>query len=141
MKHVNSIPVEVPIIEATASEKEKAFFQQSITGKRYLLNFFASWCQPCQVEHPLLMKLAKEHHATIVGIAWHDIRINTQNYIKSSGNPYSSIIDDFSGSNGINYGIKGIPETFLIDEQGNVLYHLDGPITEDVMNKILIPKL
>ncbi|MEM7221769.1 MAG: DsbE family thiol:disulfide interchange protein [Pseudomonadota bacterium] len=107
-------------------------------GKVTLVNFFASWCVPCQVEHPLFMQLAAQGKVELVGIAYRDKRADTRNWLKALGNPYSKIGVDQNGRTAIEWGVSGVPETFVIDREGRIRYQHIGPIHErDLTGKIL----
>jgi cytochrome c biogenesis protein CcmG, thiol:disulfide interchange protein DsbE len=110
------------------------------TGKRYLVNFFASWCGPCRYEHPWLVEL-KNRGVIVVGVAYKDAPEKTEAFLRSLGDPYAAIGQDPTGRFGLELGIAGVPETFVIDENGKILALHRGPITEDVLRDKLLPAL
>jgi len=105
-------------------------------GKVKLVNFWASWCAPCRVEHPNLAKL-KAEGVTIYGVNYKDKPAPALGFLKDLGNPYTAIGADESGRMGIDWGIYGVPETFIIDGAGKVVSRFPGPITERVMNDVI----
>lgn len=98
-------------------------------GRTVLVNFFASWCAGCQVEHPLMMQLA-EQGVEIVGIAYKDDALDAQRWLARHGNPYRSVLMDLNGQVGIDWGVYGVPESFVVDGKGLILYKQIGPLTE-----------
>jgi DsbE subfamily thiol:disulfide oxidoreductase len=109
-------------------------------GERYLVNFFASWCTPCRYEHPWLMELDAAG-VTIVGVAYKDAPEKARAFLARDGDPYAVVGLDPTGRLGIELGIAGVPETFVIDENGVILALHRGPITEDVLRKKILPAL
>ncbi|OUT98199.1 MAG: hypothetical protein CBC01_03855 [Betaproteobacteria bacterium TMED41] len=109
-------------------------------GKIWVLNVFASWCVACQIEHPILMKLAKENpKIKFVGLAYKDDPNKTNNWLEKNGNPYSKVLVDSKGEVGIDYGVYGIPETFIIDSNGIIRYKNIGPIQPSFFDDHLAP--
>lgn len=109
-------------------------------GQTRLLNVFASWCQPCRIEHPLLMQLAAEG-ISIVGIAHKDAIADTQKFIDSLGNPYGAIGMDMDGRLGIHLGISGVPETFVINGKGEIIYQHIGYLDNKTLSQKIRPLL
>ncbi len=106
-------------------------------GKPVLVNFFASWCTPCLAEHPLFMRLKEREGATIVGIAWKDKPEAARAWLAKLGDPYARVGFDQDGKVGLDWGLSGVPETYLIDAQGVVRLHFRGPLTERDLAAIL----
>lgn len=107
-------------------------------GQVTLVNYWASWCGPCQVEHPLLMKLAEENGVTVHGINYKDTPAAANGFLKKLGDPYRLVGQDQNGRTAIDWGVYGVPETFVVDGQGVIRLKHIGPLTEyDVKNKIL----
>lgn len=105
-------------------------------GQPMLLNMFASWCVSCRIEHPLLLDL-RSRGVPIAGIDWEDKAVEGAKYLKENGDPYARIGLDGSGRTGIDLGITGVPETFVVDKHGRVRYKQIGPIeTADWENTI-----
>src|SRR4051812_43620360 len=102
-----------------------------IDGKVTVVNFFASWCLPCKAEHPLLFLLTKDYHVPVYGIAFQDQTADTARYIQEMGSPYSKIGLDQNGRTAIDFGVTGVPETFILDKNGVIRYRLAQPIDPD----------
>ncbi len=107
------------------------------TGKPVLVNFFASWCGPCRVEHPILNAMAQEHGVTIHGINYKDRPEQARAFLRQLGDTYGRIGSDLDGRVGIEFGVYGIPETFVIDGQGRVRYRNPGPLDPETAEKIM----
>jgi cytochrome c biogenesis protein CcmG/thiol:disulfide interchange protein DsbE len=110
-------------------------------GKPMLVNFFASWCIPCRVEHPFLMELTKNAEVTIIGIAYKDKPEAAKAFLQELGNPYDRIGQDADGRVAIDFGVYGVPETFLIDAGGIIRFRQPGPLTPDVVKDEVMPLL
>jgi len=106
-------------------------------GRVKIVNVFASWCVPCAQENELLMKLAQK--ANIYGIAWKDKPINAFNFLKENGNPYQEIGIDEEGITTVPLAITGVPETYVLDKNGVIALHYKAPLTDDVLNSLVIP--
>ena len=106
-------------------------------NKRFILNFFASWCLPCKIEAPLLNKISS--NIPIVGIAYKDKKEDMIKFLKNYGNPFNEIGVDELGSIAIEWGGYGVPETFLIDENGKIIYKYAGPISHEIYKDKIIP--
>ena len=105
------------------------------SDKFYLLNIWSSWCIPCKQEHPILMKLAKNDNLEVIGINYKDTKKNANNFLKELGNPYDKIIFDNKGTNSIEWGAYGIPESFLLNKNKIIKKYI-GPLSEESMNEI-----
>lgn len=106
-------------------------------GKLVAVNFFASWCLPCRAEHPVLKQLG----IPVIGIAWKDKPEAARAFLAELGDPYVATGADDNGRTGIDFGITGVPETFLVDAAGNVTYRFAGPLTPDVLATALTPAI
>ncbi len=109
-------------------------------GKPMLVNFFASWCVPCVIEHPQLMRLARNGVA-IMGIAYKDKPADSLGFLKQRGTPYARLGVDQPGRVAIDWGLYGVPETYLIDKSGIVRWRMAGPVTEEILDQQVIPLL
>ncbi|MGE0259078.1 MAG: DsbE family thiol:disulfide interchange protein [Alphaproteobacteria bacterium] len=109
-----------------------------LTGKVSLVNFFASWCVPCRVEHPVLNALAQSKRVAIYGINYKDKPEAARAWIAELGNPYTRIGAD-SGRVGIEWGIYGVPETFVVDRYGRIRYKQALPLTPDDIERKILP--
>jgi cytochrome c biogenesis protein CcmG/thiol:disulfide interchange protein DsbE len=108
------------------------------SGQVALVNFFASWCYPCRAEHPLLMELAEAGGVRIFGINYRDRPEDARRWLGELGNPYERIGVDEHGRTGIDFGASGVPETFVIDREGNIRYQHIGPLmANDIEDKIV----
>jgi cytochrome c biogenesis protein CcmG/thiol:disulfide interchange protein DsbE len=119
---------------------EKIVTSKDIQGPA-IINVFASWCSPCYQEHPNLMKLAAAKEVTIYGVNYKDLRPDALTFINNLGNPYEFIIFDDNGRLGIDLGVYGAPETFLINSDNEIIYRHVGIINDDVWKLKLKPKL
>ena len=124
-------------IELKSLQSEKFFINDDFKNNKYtLINFWASWCAPCRVEHPYLMMLSKYQHLKILGINFKDKKINALKFLEELGDPYHYLAKDSSGKQSINFGIYGIPETILIDNEFNILKKIIGPLNERDLEEI-----
>ena len=112
-----------------------------LAGKVSLVNIFASWCAGCRVEHPTLLRLARDGAIPLFGINWKDKPGDGAKWLKANRSPYLKVGDDQSGRLGIDLGVTGVPETFVIDRTGRIRYRHAGPITEDVWQETFEPLL
>lgn len=104
-----------------------------------LINVWASWCVACRIEHPVLLELAKTGVINIYGLNYKDRRDDALGWLKYFGDPYTKIAHDLEGMVGIDFGVYGVPETFVIDRQGIIRYKQVGPVTEDVLKEVILP--
>ena len=114
---------------------------QDMKGQVWLLNVWASWCVACRQEHPVLVDFASTHVVPIIGLNYKDQSPDALRWLDEFGNPYTSSIDDADGRVGIDFGVYGVPETFLIDKQGVIRYKQIGPVTPDALQNLIIPKI
>ena len=124
-------------IELKSLQSEKFFTNEDFKNNKYtLINFWASWCAPCRVEHPNLMILSKYQHIKILGINFKDKKINALKFLEELGDPYHYLAKDSSGKQSVNFGIYGIPESILIDNKFNILKKIIGPLNERDLKEI-----
>ena len=121
------------------NQENQIFTPSEMLGKDWLLNVWASWCVSCRAEHPLLNELAKMKLVPILGLNYKDQDPAALKWLTELGNPYDLSIVDAKGLVGIDYGVYGVPETFVIDQTGKVAFKHIGPITPDSMQKTLLP--
>ena len=126
---------------ARLHEPEARFSPEEMKGKVWLLNVWASWCVSCRVEHPVLNDMSRKGIVPIVGLNYKDGRAEATKWLQQHGDPYQLSVWDFEGKVGIDYGVYGAPETFVIDKQGIIRYKQIGPITPEVLEKTLLPLL
>lgn len=105
-----------------------------------LVNFWASWCAPCRAEHPMLRALAADG-VTVLGVNYKDDPAQAQGFLDELGNPYAAIGADASGRTGLDWGLYGVPETFVIDGTGTVILRFPGPLTREVIERTIRPAL
>lgn len=120
-------------------EGEPGLKTADLLGQVTLVNVFASWCMPCRIEHPLLLRLAQEKRAQVVGIAWKDRREDARAFLDELGNPYARIGFDGSGRAGIDWGVYGVPETYVVDREGRIRYKVVGPLMAQELNERVLP--
>jgi cytochrome c biogenesis protein CcmG/thiol:disulfide interchange protein DsbE len=116
-----------------------AFSGKDMAGKVWLLNVWASWCVACREEHPLLVEVARKNLVPIVGLNYKDEPADAKAWLKQFGDPYSLSVTDRDGRVGIDFGVYGVPETFLIDKAGVIRLKQIGPITPEAWEKKIMP--
>lgn len=134
-------PHQVPSPLINQPLPKKLMSQKVFHGQVTLLNVFASWCDSCHAEHSVLIDIDNAGVVKMVGLVYKDNPQQVRQFLKRFGNPYQKIIVDENGQLGIDLGIYGIPETFLIDQNGIVRYKHIGPITPNVWTDVLLPKM
>lgn len=112
-----------------------------LLGKVWMLNVWASWCEACRDEHPYLVAFAKMKALPIYGLDYKDQREPAQAWLAERGNPYDASLFDANGRVGIDFGVYGVPETFIIDKQGVIRYKKIGALTPEVLNDTVLPLL
>lgn len=115
------------------------YSQMDLKGRPVLVNFFASWCEGCQVEHPVLLKLAKEFNVEIIGMDYKDKPEDVSNWLARHGSPYRKVVMDEQGTAGLDWGVYGVPETFVLDAAGVIVYKQIGPMTEEAWRTKIAP--
>ncbi|MDO8895336.1 DsbE family thiol:disulfide interchange protein [Nitrosomonas sp.] len=120
-------------------EPDRLMASNDNLGKVWLLNVWASWCVACRDEHPLLVQLANSGIVPIYGLNYKDERNTALQWLKRYGDPYTISIVDPDGRVGIDYGVYGVPETYVIDKKGIVRHKQIGPVTVDSLQKTIIP--
>lgn len=111
-----------------------------LTGEPRLLNVFASWCGPCREEHPLLSRFANTG-VTLVGVNYKDDPNNAKAWLVQLGDPYKTVVTDSNGRTGIDFGLYGVPESYLIDKQGVIRFKQIGPMTPEVIDQKILPMI
>lgn len=129
---------ELPPLEGTGLP---GLSSEALKGEVTLVNVWASWCAPCRQEHPLLMELSRDERIEIAGLNYKDDAGNARGFLAELGNPYSAIGVDGSGRTAIDWGVYGVPETFLVGRDGTILYKHVGPLTEGVIAAEFMPRL
>ena len=133
----NLLNKNVPNFEIESLFKDKKFISsKELKNEVILVNFFATWCKPCRDEHNYIKRFSSEKNIRVVGINYKDDSNKTIEWLKNLGNPYSDILLDKNGKVAIDWGVYGIPETFVISPNGIIKYRHVGPITDKVYKKI-----
>ena len=124
-------------IELVSFENENIFTKDDFKKNNFtLINFWASWCAPCRIEHPQLMELSKENNIKILGVNFKDKKINALKFLKELGDPYEYLTRDSNGKQSVNFGIYGIPESILIDNKLTIIKKFVGPLTKQDLSNI-----
>jgi cytochrome c biogenesis protein CcmG/thiol:disulfide interchange protein DsbE len=110
-------------------------------GKVWVLNVWASWCPPCLEEHPVVTALARSGPVPVVGLNYKDARDDALSWLRRNGDPYEFSVFDANGRIGIDYGVYGVPETYVIDRRGVIRYKRIGPLTPEVSRDKVQPLL
>lgn len=110
-------------------------------GRITVVNVWASWCAPCRLEHPLLLRLSQLGRARLVGIAYKDDPDNARGFLNDLGNPFAAIGMDRPGRAAIDWGVYGVPETFIIGKDGRIAYKHIGPLTEAALTDVILPEI
>ncbi len=123
-------------------DENKTIKNSDLKNKYTLINFFASWCAPCKVEHHLFFKIKEDNpDLFVLGINYKDNEIDAKDYLINEGNPYSFVGIDANGKIGLDFGVFGLPETFLINNKGEIIFKHIGPITEQIIYEQINPLL
>jgi len=126
---------ELPLLNSP----DKRFSEKDMRGQVWIMNVWASWCPPCLAEHPVVTQLARAGLAPLVGLNYKDERKEALSWLARNSNPYQLIAYDADGRIGIDYGVYGVPETYVIDRKGVIRYKHIGPLTPDVVQQKLEP--
>ena len=120
-------------------QPEQVFSLEGMKGKVWLLNVWASWCVACRDEHPVLVNFARSGKVPIVGLNYKDDRADGLRWLNQFGDPYRLSVYDRDGRVGIDYGVYGVPETFLIDKHGVIRYKRIGVVTPEILRDKILP--
>jgi len=120
-------------------QEQRSFASRDMQGKVWLLNVWASWCASCRAEHPVLLDFAKQAGVPIVGLDYMDTREEGKEWLDKHGNPYQLSAFDGDGKVGTDYGVYGVPETFVIDKRGVIRMKFAGALTPAVIKDQLLP--
>jgi cytochrome c biogenesis protein CcmG/thiol:disulfide interchange protein DsbE len=118
---------------------DHSFAPADLKGQVWMLNVWASWCVACRVEHPLLVELAQSKIVPVIGLDYKDKRFDALGFLQKNGDPYNLSAFDADGRVGIDYGVYGVPETFVIDKNGVIRHKQIGPITAEALEKTILP--
>jgi len=129
-----------PVFTAPVLDKaNETFSSKDMLGQVWLLNTWASWCVACRQEHPILVEFVKTNPLPIIGLDYKDKDADGIKWLERYGNPYTKAITDRDGRIGIEFGVYGVPESFLIDKLGVIRYKQIGPITDEALRDKIIP--
>jgi len=123
------------------AQASQTFSPASMKGQVWILNVWASWCVACREEHPVLVDLAKSGQAPLIGLDYKDKREDALVMLERQGNPYVLSAFDADGRVGIDYGVYGVPETYVIDQAGVIRFKHIGPLTQQILNQKIYPLL
>jgi cytochrome c biogenesis protein CcmG/thiol:disulfide interchange protein DsbE len=130
-----------PAFDLAGLNDSKPLALDALRGHPFVINFFASWCVPCRIEHPLLMRLAQQDHLPLYGIAYKDRPVDASHLLATFGDPYRQIGVDRDGRVALDFGVYGVPETYVIDATGRIRRRFVGPLTAETVEKDLLPLL
>jgi len=131
-----------PAIDLPVLASGEVFQSDALMGKVWVLNVFASWCVACVAEHPLLVQLAKDREdLLLVGLNYKDTTEEAVAWLNRFGDPFHFVAEDQSGLTGIDWGVYGVPETFIIDAEGSIRYKHIGPLSERSIAEELLPMI
>ena len=133
---------DLPVLQQAGERFDPAarrFAPSNMRGKVWLLNVWASWCVSCRDEHPVLVELSKKNLLPILGLNYKDKGEDAQRWLAQFGNPYQVSIVDADGRTGIDYGVYGVPETYVIDAEGVIRYKQIGPLTPAILEQKILP--
>jgi len=134
----NLIGKKISDFEIKKLNEDKLVNRKSLSNNNFtLINFFASWCGPCRLEHSYLLSLKKDNKLQILGINFKDKKANAINFLNELGNPYYEILKDSNGKESVNFGIYGIPESILIDKNFKIIKKFIGPINKNDYEEII----
>ncbi|ACP26967.1 periplasmic protein thiol:disulphide oxidoreductase [Sinorhizobium fredii NGR234] len=136
--------LDLPPLEGAMSPSGQpmpALTDAALKGRLTLVNVWASWCVPCRQEHPIILELSKDPRLTVVGINYKDRNDNALRFLGELGNPFAAIGTDPNGKAAIDWGVYGIPESFLVGADGTILYKRAGPFDEQTLKEGLMPAI
>jgi cytochrome c biogenesis protein CcmG/thiol:disulfide interchange protein DsbE len=128
-----------PFILPELADPQRRLSQKDLLGQVWILNVWASWCVSCREEHPVLVELAKSKQVPVYGLNYKDKRDDALEWLTKFGNPYALSIMDTDGRIGIDYGVYGVPETYVIDKQGVIRYKRIGPVDREILDAKILP--
>lgn len=130
--------ITLPALDAQATNFSRSELGQ---GKPIIINFWASWCVPCRLEHSTLESLAQREGITLYGVDYKDAPEKARAFLSELGNPFGKINQDKEGRVAIDWGVTGVPETFVVDSKGVIRVHYAGPLTDEVLQRLVLPAL
>ena len=128
-------------LPALDNEAQRFTYGELAQGHPTIVNFWASWCTPCRLEHSTLQALAARKGVTLYGVDYKDMPENARAFLTELGNPFGKIDQDRDGRVAIDWGVTGVPETFVIDDKGIIRVHYAGPLNDAVLDRLILPAL
>ena len=128
-----------PVELASIYEAAPGLSAADLRGQVAIVNVFASWCLPCRAEHPVLTRLAREPGIVLYGLNWKDKPEDARAWLEELGDPYRKIGSDPSGRAGIEWGVYGVPETYVVDAEGRIRYKHVGPLSAEDVRAVILP--
>jgi len=128
---------ELPLL----GQEETIISSKDLIGEPFLVNFWASWCVTCRVEHPVIEQLAASGVIPIIGLNFRDEPEDAQAWLRRFGNPYTMNVSDYSGRTSIDFGVYAAPESFLVDEKGIIVFKQLGAMTPEVIEQEILPRI
>ena len=129
---------EIPEFKIISFDNSNSFTRDNIKKNKYtLINFWASWCAPCKIEHPILMKLSQKKNLMILGINFKDKEPQAKTFLSELGNPYDLLAKDKNGKQSVRFGVYGIPESILINKDLMIIQKFVGPLSLEDYNNII----
>lgn len=125
----------------TLDDPQRSLGPEDLKGQAYLLNVWASWCVACRDEHPLLVRLAADDVVPIYGLNYKDESPDARRWLANLGDPYTESLVDYKGRAGLDLGVYGVPETFVVDAEGVIRHKFIGPVTKKQVDETLMPLL
>lgn len=125
----------------TLDNPNKTLGNSDLKGRVVLINVWASWCVACREEHPVLLALSRDKKVPLIGLNYKDKRDDALSLLQANGNPYDVSVMDTDGRTGIDWGVYGVPETFVVDKTGIIRYKFIGPITPETWESTLLPMI
>jgi cytochrome c biogenesis protein CcmG, thiol:disulfide interchange protein DsbE len=129
----------VPSFKLPQLDKPQALTPEQLKGRVWVLNVWASWCATCREELPTLLGLALQSQVPMVGMSYQDKPAQSLQWLQQYGNPYSQVAVDADGRVGMDLGVIGVPETFVVDQQGRIRHKVSGPLTPEIVKNTLLP--
>lgn len=130
-----------PAFDLPALSGQERFTREALLGQPVLVNVFASWCAPCRIEHPLLMRLARQEGVRLYGIAYKDKPEDSARFLAELGDPYRGVGVDRDGRVGVDFGVYGVPETYVLDRDGHIRARHVGPLNQAAIERTILPLL
>lgn len=131
----------VPNLVTDAGEQIPGFERAMLNDRISVVNIWGSWCAPCRLEHPYLMELAEDPRVQMIGFNYKDRPDNAIRFLRQLGNPYDVVGADDNGRTAIEWGVYGVPETFIVGPDGTIEYKHVGPVNGDILNRLIMPEI